>query len=71
MAADLVLLGANPLDDVDNLRKLDGVMANGRWLEREAFLFPMTNRSSKWHCRHVARRAGEALNLCDLLPAKA
>ena len=36
MAADLVLLGANPLDDIDNLWKLDGVMANGRWLEREA-----------------------------------
>lgn len=35
MAADLVLLGTNPLDDVDNLWKLEGVMANGRWLKRE------------------------------------
>ena len=38
MSADLVLLGANPLDDIDNLWKLDGVMANGRWLERETLL---------------------------------
>ena len=38
MAADLVLLGANPLDDVDNLWKLDGVMVNGGWLERETLL---------------------------------
>ena len=38
MVADLVLLGANPLDDVDNLWKLEGVMANGRWLARESLL---------------------------------
>ncbi len=38
MAADLVLLGANPLDDIDNLWKLEGVMANGRWLARESLL---------------------------------
>ena len=38
MAADLVLLGANPLDDIDNLWKLEGVVANGRWLERQALL---------------------------------
>ncbi len=38
MAADLVLLGANPLDDIENLWQLDGVMANGRWLARETLL---------------------------------
>jgi len=38
MAADLVLLGANPLDDIDNLWQVDGVMANGRWLKRETLL---------------------------------
>ena len=38
MAADLVLLGANPLDDIENLWKLEGVMPNGRWLDRETLL---------------------------------
>jgi imidazolonepropionase-like amidohydrolase len=30
--ADLLLLNANPLKDVKNTSKLEGVMANGRWL---------------------------------------
>ena len=30
--ADLLLLAANPLEDVDNVRKLVGVMLAGRWL---------------------------------------
>ncbi len=38
MAADLVLLGADPLDDVDNLWAVDGVMANGRWHSRDDLL---------------------------------
>ena len=38
MAADLVLLGANPLDDIDHLWQLDGVMTDGRWLQRETLL---------------------------------
>jgi len=29
--ADLVLLDANPLDDVDNIFRQDGVMLRGRW----------------------------------------
>ncbi len=33
--ADLVLLGANPLDDIANVDKIDGVMVRGRWLSRE------------------------------------
>lgn len=32
--ADLVLLGANPLDDVRALRRIEGVMVAGRWLPR-------------------------------------
>jgi len=32
--ADLVLLGSNPLDDVDNLTDRVGVMVRGRWLPR-------------------------------------
>jgi imidazolonepropionase-like amidohydrolase len=35
MRADLVLLAANPLDDIDNVRRIRGVMLRGRWLPRE------------------------------------
>ena len=38
MQADLVLLGANPLEDVGHLWQLDGVMADGRWLTRDTLL---------------------------------
>jgi imidazolonepropionase-like amidohydrolase len=34
LAADLVLLRANPLEDVDNAREPAGVMLRGRWLSR-------------------------------------
>ena len=33
-AADLVLLGANPLEDIANIRTVEGVMVRGRWLDR-------------------------------------
>ena len=33
-AADLVLLDANPLDDIGNTRRVAGVMVRGRWLDR-------------------------------------
>ena len=36
MRADLVLLSANPLDDVTTLARPAGVMAAGRWLDRAA-----------------------------------
>jgi imidazolonepropionase-like amidohydrolase len=32
--ADLVLLGSNPLDDLDNLTDRVGVMVRGRWIPR-------------------------------------
>jgi imidazolonepropionase-like amidohydrolase len=32
--ADLVLLGANPLEDVGNVNTIEGVMVAGRWLAR-------------------------------------
>ena len=32
--ADLVLLAANPLDDIANVAKIDGVMVRGKWLSR-------------------------------------
>jgi imidazolonepropionase-like amidohydrolase len=34
--ADLVLLTANPLEDIANVSKIDGVMVRGRWFSREA-----------------------------------
>lgn len=34
--ADLVLLAANPIDDVENLRRVRGVVLRGRWLDRAA-----------------------------------
>jgi imidazolonepropionase-like amidohydrolase len=36
LAADLMLVAANPLDDVDALVRPDGVMVRGRWLDRAA-----------------------------------
>jgi tetratricopeptide (TPR) repeat protein len=33
--ADLVLLDANPLDDISNTREISGVMANGKWYSHE------------------------------------
>ncbi|MDT8407983.1 MAG: amidohydrolase family protein [Wenzhouxiangellaceae bacterium] len=34
--ADLVLLGANPLDDISNVRDVRGVMRAGQWFDRSA-----------------------------------
>ena len=33
--ADLVILGANPLEDIRNVRKVQGVIAHGRYLSRK------------------------------------
>ncbi|WP_324680618.1 amidohydrolase family protein [Hymenobacter sp. GOD-10R] len=45
--ADLVLLTANPLDDVRNTRAIAGVFVNGRWLKRptlDAMLAKLSKR---------------------------
>ena len=34
-AADLILLRANPLEDIENMREIEGVMVRGHWLSRE------------------------------------
>lgn len=34
--ADLILLSADPLADIANTQKIDGVMLNGRWMDRTA-----------------------------------
>ncbi len=33
--ADLILLDANPLDDIKNTRKISGVFVNGRWVAKQ------------------------------------
>jgi len=33
--ADLILVNDNPLKDIDNINKIDGVVLNGRWLSKE------------------------------------
>ena len=51
MRADLVLLDANPLDDVDNVRKIRAVVAGGRVFERaelDAMLEDIRLAASKW-----------------------
>jgi imidazolonepropionase-like amidohydrolase len=34
--ADLVLLDANPLEDIDNIRRINAVVVNGRYLSKES-----------------------------------
>ncbi|MGY8794894.1 MAG: amidohydrolase family protein, partial [Woeseiales bacterium] len=35
LQADLILLNANPLDDITNSRRIHGVMVRGQWLPRK------------------------------------
>lgn len=49
--ADLLLLEANPLEDVNNVRRLSGVMVGGRWLDAEAI---------RSRLEAIARRAAAA-----------
>lgn len=47
--ADLVLLDANPLDDIKNTRKIAGVFVNGRWLDKakiNAMLADLSKRNT-------------------------
>jgi len=46
--ADLVLLDANPLDNISNTRKISGVFVNGQWVSRkkiDAMLADLANRN--------------------------
>ena len=48
--ADLVLLDANPLEDIKNTRKISGVFANGRWLNKkniESMLSELAKRNTE------------------------
>ncbi len=44
--ADLVLLDANPVEDVKNLRKIHGIFVNGRWISKagiDKMLYDLAN----------------------------
>ena len=41
--ADLILLDANPLDDIGNLRQLAGVMIRGQWMDRADLMSRLTD----------------------------
>ena len=34
-ASDLILLNANPLEDIGNTREIAGVMIGSRWMDRD------------------------------------
>jgi imidazolonepropionase-like amidohydrolase len=46
--ADLVLLEANPLDEVTNMKKLAGVMLAGRWLPRADLDARLESIAKRW-----------------------
>ncbi|OUJ73643.1 amidohydrolase family protein [Hymenobacter crusticola] len=46
--ADLVLLDANPLENIHNTRKISGVFANGRWISKK-IIGTMLNDLEKWN----------------------
>jgi imidazolonepropionase-like amidohydrolase len=50
--ADLILVDANPLEDLNNLRRLSGVMVHGRWLGRtelQRYLDTARGRPGNYH----------------------
>jgi imidazolonepropionase-like amidohydrolase len=52
--ADLVLLDANPLDDIGNVRKISAVVINGRLLDRKTLdrmlaQVESTNQTVNWY----------------------
>ena len=61
--ADLVLLRANPLDDIHNTCKISAVVANGRLFER-----PIWTISSSRYDRQLRTRSKEPFHL-PALPA--
>ena len=49
LAADLVLLSENPLEDITNSAKIEGVLYRGRWMDKQ---------SRKAGLADIARRNG-------------
>ncbi|GHA20942.1 hypothetical protein GCM10008090_33590 [Arenicella chitinivorans] len=48
--ADLLLLDANPLDDISNTRRINGVFVDGRWLDKSK-LSGMLTELAEWNQR--------------------
>jgi adenine deaminase len=47
--ADLILLDENPLNDIQNVRKIAGVMVNGNWVAKktiQTMLADLANRNN-------------------------
>ncbi len=55
--ADMVLLGASPLDDIRNTTLIEGVVLRGRWLPRDEL-------------DEILQRSAEVLSRAPLLPAR-
>lgn len=55
--ADMVLLGASPLDDIRNTTLIEGVVLRGRWLPRDEL-------------DGILARSAEVLSLAPLLPGR-
>jgi len=46
--ADMVLLNANPLDNISNTREIEGVMVRGQWLPRETLQGMLDDLAAKY-----------------------
>ncbi len=45
--ADLILLDANPLADIKNIRKIAGVFVNGRWLDKKKISYMLADLAKR------------------------
>ena len=45
--ADLILLDANPLENINNTRKIFGVFFNGQWIDKEKIDTMLTDLAEK------------------------
>ncbi|MFH6605180.1 amidohydrolase family protein [Maribacter algicola] len=50
--ADLVLLDANPLENIENTRKISGVFVNGTWLDKEQ-IDKMLSDLADWNAKNI------------------
>lgn len=60
--ADLVLLDANPLNDITNTKRISGVFVNGHWLDKSsinALLSDLANRNTEMKDKYDWSKRGE------------
>ncbi len=65
--ADLLLLDGNPLESVANVKRLSGVVLNGRWFDKAA-LSSLSSRERPDSPRHAARRIPPVLPEAEVSP---